>query len=134
MSPLSVSIKFSVPTSFDLTNALMYTIEGPTMIQSSTYVNRIISLPMIKQGSLFEGLKLLSTREVFNFLYQLQLPCFRPYKFLFNLRKSGNRNQFQFGLLPETQLAIAFKCLLLSRLAVMRVQNGLILIRSYLSL
>ena len=71
MLPSLVSVKFLGPTSIDLTNALMATIEVPTMIQSSAYVNKIMALPMYKQGSMSEGLKLWSTREGFNFLYQL---------------------------------------------------------------
>ena len=33
-----------------------------------------------------KGLKSLYTRDAFNFSYQLRLPCFNPYKLLFNLR------------------------------------------------
>ena len=41
------------------------------MMQTSTYVNTIIPLPMYKQGLMCEGLKLRSTREVLNILDQL---------------------------------------------------------------
>ena len=71
MLPSLVSKKFLVPTYIDLTNASMTTMEGPTMMKPSTYVNTIMPFPMYKQGSMPEGFQLRPTKKVFNFSYQL---------------------------------------------------------------
>ena len=61
-------------------------IDGPTMMQLSTYVSMIIPLPMYKQVSKFDDLNYLVFSAILSFLYQFNDTCFKPLKLLFNLR------------------------------------------------
>ena len=60
-----------------ITSSILF-IDGPKMIQSSTYVSMIIPFTMYKQGSMFNALNYLALSAVLRFLHQLNDYCFKP--------------------------------------------------------
>ena len=86
ISPSSVNNNFLDPFFIYWTKASMSTMDGLTIMRSSTYVNNSMPFPVYKHGSIADGLKSLLTSDFLSSSYQLNLPCFIPYILLFNLR------------------------------------------------
>ena len=109
----------------------MSTLDGRTIIQSSTYVNTIMPFSIYKHGSIADGMKYLPTIHSLRFSYQLKLPCFSPLKIYFISGRIAYWNLLLLDLQLVIQLEVASKYFLPGLLAETPIQIILPLNQDY---